>query len=267
MTGTILERIVATKRAEVDAARRRRPPADLRAAVRDMPVPRDLYGVLTTPGDRIRLIAEIKKASPSAGLIRPGFDPVAIARTYEQSGAAALSVLTDAEYFQGRLSFLGDVKKAVSLPVLRKDFIIDAYQVYESRAAGADAVLLIAEILQPSQIAEFGSLAAEMGMASLIEIHDAAQLDAVRDLVGPSRRTLLAINNRDLQTQTTDLETTERLVAGIGEPLPFVAESGIKSSGDVERMQRAGAVAVLIGEVFMRADDIASKVRELFPPV
>lgn len=267
MTGTILERIVATKRTEIEAARRLRSRTDLRVAIRDMPAPRDLYGALTMPGTGIRLIAEIKKASPSAGLIRRDFDPVVIARTYEEAGAAALSVLTDTEYFQGRLSFLADVGRAVRLPVLRKDFIIDAYQVYESRAAGADAVLLIAEILQPSQIVEFGSLAAELGMASLVEVHDETRLHAVAELLDPSRRMLLAINNRDLRKQTTDLKTTERLAASVGTTIPFVAESGIKTRVDVERMAAAGANALLIGEIFMRAEDIATKVRELFPPV
>ncbi len=212
---------------------------------------------------RIRLIAEIKKSSPSAGLIRDDFDPVAIAAIYERCGAAALSVLTDRSYFGGDPSFVQQVKQAVALPVLRKDFIIDEYQVLESRAAGADAVLLIAAILTPDQIDAYGLRAAALGMASLIEVHDGSELEAVRHLIRPDRRTILGINNRDLRRQRVDLETTIRLSAAVPPGAPFVAESGIKSQADVQRLASSGAAALLIGETFMRAPDIVARVREV----
>ncbi len=263
MPGTILERIVETKRAEIAQAKRARPPAELEAAMHRAPPPRDFYGRVTAAGGGIRLIAEIKKASPSAGLIRPDFDAVAIARTYQRCGAAALSVLTDRTYFRGELSFIEAVKEAVSLPVLRKDFIIDEYQVLESRAAGADAILLIESILSDEQVQAYSDLAGELQMASLVEVHDAGELGNVRHLIGSPRRTLLGINNRDLRTQTVDLSTTGRLAAELGPGVPFVSESGIKTAADVQELRSAGATALLIGETLMRAADIEAKVREL----
>ena len=263
MTGTILQRIVETKRREVAEAKRERPAAELDAAMNRASPPRDFYGRLTANGREMKLIAEIKKASPSAGLIRADFDPVAIARTYEDCGAAALSVLTDQTYFCGDLSFIEAVKVEVSLPVLRKDFIIDEYQVIESRAAGADAILLIAGLLSPAQIRACAKSAHELGMASLVEVHDVEELGIVRDLIGPEHRMLLGINNRDLRTQTTDLGVTERVAGVLGPGVPFVSESGIKTRGDVQRLQSAGATALLIGETFMRAPDISAKVGEL----
>lgn len=263
MTGTILEKIVEAKRREVARAKRARPLAELDAAIDDATAPRDFYGQVVVTGPDIRLIAEIKKASPSAGLIRSEFDPVAIARTYEACGAAALSVLTDRTYFSGELSFIKAVKQAVSLPVLRKDFLIDEYQVFESRAAGADAILLIAEILAPAQIRAWSTLACGLSMASLVEVHDVERLRDVRALVGPARRVLLGVNNRDLGTQTIDIRTTQRLARELGPDVPFVSESGIKTRDDVQRLRSAGATAVLIGETFMRAPDIGVKVREL----
>lgn len=262
MGGTILDRIVETKRREVAEARAARPLAALWAELPSAPRVRDFYGAVTRPGD-IRLIAEIKKASPSAGLIRPDFDPVEIARIYEGAGAAALSVLTDRTYFQGELSYIVNVRRACGLPVLRKDFILDEYQVFEARAAGADAILLIAEILDAGQIAAFSDRAAELGMATLIETHDPAHIDMIRPLVSPARRTLLGINNRDLHAQSTDLRTTERAAGRLPPGTPIVAESGIRTRDDVRAMKAAGACAVLIGETFMRAADIGAKVREL----
>ncbi len=264
--GTILDRIIETKRAEVAAARAARPIEELRAVVADMPRTRNLYAALSAEPPRgVHLIAEIKKASPSAGLIRPDFDPVAIARTYHACGASALSVLTDRTYFQGDLDYIRQVRDAVPLPVLRKDFIIDEYQVYESRAAGADAILLIAEVLNDQQIMDLLILAAELNLTTLLEAHEADEVLRIRSVIGfPHRRySLLGINNRDLRTQTTDLNTFARL-AELAEPdTILVAESGIRTAEDVKRLVRAGARALLIGETFMRAPDIGAKVREL----
>ena len=262
MSGTILQRILETKRTEVAAARAAAPLESLRAAALSAAAPRDFYTAVTAPPP-VRLIAEIKKASPSAGLIRADFDAVAIARTYEAAGAAALSVLTDGPFFQGRLGFIESVKAAVNLPVLRKDFLIDEYQLFESRAAGADAILLIAAALAPERIAQFSEIAAQLGMTTLIEVHDHAELQAIRRLLDRERRILLGINNRDLATQQIDLSTVERLSAS-APGIAFVAESGLHSADDIARMQGAGACAVLIGEVFMRSPDIAAKVHSLF---
>jgi indole-3-glycerol phosphate synthase len=261
--GTILETIIQTKRVKVEAAKRARSLADLQASLAAAPAPRDFYAAVATDRRDIRLIAEIKKLSPSAGLIRADFDPAAIARIYQANGASALSVLTDAPCFGGNLSFIEMVKQVVSLPVLRKDFIVDDYQITESRAAGADAILLIAEVLSPAQIDAFSRAAAALNMSSLIEVHNLDQLDAVRGLLGPDRRTLLGINNRDLHRQCIDLATTSRLAATLPPGTPFVSESGIKTRDDVRALAEAGAAALLIGETFMRADDIGAKVREL----
>ncbi len=265
MAGTILDEIVRTKRLEVAASRRAQGLGALRAKAASAPPARDFYAAVSrSSGDRPGLIAEIKRASPSAGAIRPGLDPAEIARIYEAAGAAAISVLTDRTYFQGDLSDLDIVRRDVEVPVLRKDFLIDEYQVYESRAAGADAILLIAEILPVEQIDDWSALAAESGMASLIEVHDEAQLDAVIGLIGPERRAILGINNRDLHRQVTDLRTTVRLAGRLPPGTPFVAESGIHSRVDVVALQRAGASALLIGEALLRADDPEEKVRQLF---
>ena len=262
-SGTILQEIVETKRREVAQSLSARSLEAVTRAARAAVPPRDFTGALAAADTRPALIAEIKKASPSAGLIRADFDPVAIARTFRTCGAAALSVLTDRTYFQGDLSFIDAVKRAVTLPVLRKDFVIDEYQIYESRAAGADACLLIAEILSVAQISTFSRLAGELGMASLIEVHDVQQLRSVRDLIDPGRRTLLGINNRDLRTQTTDIRTTLDLAPELGPALPFISESGIKTRRDVQQLADAGAVAMLIGETLMRAPDAVAKAHEL----
>lgn len=260
--GTILERIARTKRAEVEQAKCSRPPEVLRQALATASEARDFYSAVTGGGD-VRLIAEIKRSSPSAGLIRAAFDPVDIARTYQGAGAAALSVLTDRTYFGGELGHIEMVKRAVALPVLRKDFIIDEYQILESRAGGADAVLLIAALLSPSEIESLSAQALALGMCSLIEVHDLRELSAMRNLIGPQRRTILGINNRDLGRQRVDLETTCRLEKELPPGLPFVAESGIHTRADVLRLVGAGAKALLIGEALLRSPDIAGKVREL----
>lgn len=266
MTGTILDQIVETKRREVDAARRDRPLSELMPRVEAAAPPRDFYSALvdqpSNPGP-IRLIAEVKKASPSAGLIRADFDPVAIAETYEKAGAAALSVLTDRTYFQGELSFIELVKQAVKLPVLRKDFVLDEYQVFESRAAGADAILLIAAIVSPIDIAHWSGLAFEMGMSTLVEVHNEAELSAVLPCIRAERRCLLGVNNRDLAKQKTSLDVSRHLGSILPAGLPFVAESGIATREDVVAVESYGARAMLVGESLMRAPDIGAKTQKL----
>jgi len=263
---TILDKIVDSKRSEVEQAKRTRSLGDLAASAASCPPSRDFAtAVMDAAATDVRLIAEIKKASPSAGLILPSFDPVAIAQVYHAAGAAALSVLTDEPFFQGRLEFIAQVKEAVPLPVLRKDFIIDEYQVYESRAAGADCILLIAEVLDAGRIEAFADLARTLGMAVLVEVHTEANLDAVLTQLGPPKagRYLLGINNRDLSVQRTDLAVCE----GLGAKLPpgcwFVAESGITTREDVKRIHRAGARAMLVGESLLRAVDRKKKTFEL----
>jgi len=267
--GTILDEIVETKRGEVARARRQRALGDVKAAAADAPPPRDFHdAVAGEPVRGVNLIAEIKKKSPSAGLIRPDFDPAALAEIYLASGASALSVLTDEPYFDGRLAFIEQVKAAAPLPVLRKDFMIDAYQIYESRAAGADAVLLIGEVLAPVELSELLDLACELGMTSLIEVHEADTLANLQAVVGfpNAKRSLLGINNRNLKIQQTDLSTTEALAKSVSRGTVLVSESGIKTREDVQRLIKAGARALLIGETFMRAPAVAAKVRELLGP-
>ena len=262
MSGTILQDIVETKRREVAEAKRAAPIEGLQRIIAEMPAPRPFYSAVAGK-DQLSLIAEIKKASPSAGLIRSDFDPVSIARCYEQAGATALSVLTDRTYFQGELSFIAAVKAAVGLPVLRKDFIIDTYQVHESRAAGADAILLIAAVLTVERIDQWSRLACDLGMSSLIEVHNKQELDAVGDCLGQDRRAILGINNRDLHAQLTDVQVTHRLARDLPPGTPFVSESGIQDRHDVLALKGAGASAILVGETLMRADDPGKKVREL----
>ncbi len=267
--GTILDEIIATKRKEVTELRRRRPDEQLRAAASQTPRPRNFYAAIAAePKHGVHLIAEIKKASPSAGVIRADFDPVQIAKVYHTCGAAALSVLTDETYFQGRLEYIEQVKQAVPLPVLRKDFLIDPYQLYESRLAGADAVLLIAEALTPQQLLDMLILANELALTSLIEVHEADVLMQVRSVVGfPHQRySLLGINNRNLRTQQTDVGTTARLADLVDDDTILVSESGVRTREDVLRLQRAGARAILIGETLMRSDDIPAKIAALFGP-
>jgi len=265
----ILTTIVAEKRREVEAL----PPGPvtverLRAALATRGEPRDFLAALRRPrsGD-VALIAEVKKASPSAGVIRADFDPVAIARAYEAAGATCLSVLTDAKFFQGSLEFLRAIRAAVSLPLLRKDFIIDERQILEAVEWGADAILLIAAILDDARLRHFHELARGAGLAALVEVHDAAELDRALALGAP----LIGVNNRDLRTFTVDLAATERLAARLrtppaGREVLLVAESGIHSRADVERLRRAGAGAILVGESLMRHADLAAKTRELLGP-
>jgi indole-3-glycerol phosphate synthase len=249
----ILDKIVETKLREIAAAKVAVPAVELERCITHAPPARDFRSAIRRLA-QITLIAEVKKASPSAGVIRSDFDPVAIARIYEDHGAAAISVLTDVEYFQGSLQYLTDVRAAVGVPVLRKDFILDRYQLLEARAAGADAVLLIAECLPGAQLEALQREAVALGLQTLVELHDAEQLPRVLDC-GAS---VIGINNRDLRTFTTRLEHTLELLPKIPADRTVVSESGIKTRADLVRLGRAGARAVLVGESLMRADDIGA---------
>jgi indole-3-glycerol phosphate synthase len=250
---TVLDRIVETKLREIDAARRATPDADLERLAADLPQARDFTRAVRRPGS-VAVIAEVQKASPSAGVIRADFDPVAIALAYERHGAAAISVLTDAEYFQGSLAYLTAVRAAVGCPVLRKDFVLDRYQLLEARAAGADAVLLIAECLPGDRLAALQREAVALGLHTLVELHDADQLPRVLDSGAP----VVGINNRDLRTFTTRLEQTLELLPKIPADRTVVSESGIATHADLVRLGAAGARAVLVGESLMRAGDIGA---------
>ena len=217
-----------------------------------------MIGVLRSQAG-VALIAEVKKASPSAGVIRPDFDPVRIATAYEQAGAAVLSVLTDEQFFQGKLEYLRLIRESVRLPLLRKDFIIDELQLYEAVAGGADAVLLIAAILDDVQLRAYRQLAAHLKLAALVEVHDEPEL--ARAVAAGAE--LIGINNRNLKTFQVDLGTTERLAAQIPPGTLIVAESGIHTRADVDRVAAAGVHAILVGESLMRSADIAGKVKEL----
>jgi indole-3-glycerol phosphate synthase len=255
---TILDRIVATKLREIDAARQVVSECELERRITALPPSRDFTTALAQ-SKTIAIVAEVKKASPSAGVIRADFDPVAIARTYEAHGAAAISVLTDEHYFQGRLEYLSAVHLAVACPVLRKEFILDRYQLVEARAAGADAVLLIAECLPGDRLATLQRQAAELGLHTLIELHDADQLSRVLDASGR----VIGINNRDLRTFATRIEHTLELLPRIPGDRIVVSESGIRSHADLLKLQAAGAKAVLVGESLMRAPDIGKALDEL----
>jgi len=255
----ILDEILEHKRRELDAAHAREAPEALaRRAESRTDAPRGFARALArAPAPRI--VAEIKRRSPSRGEIRADFDPVACAESYARGGAAAISVLTDARFFGGALGFLGRVRDAVALPLLRKDFLIDPYQVDEARVAGADAVLLIAAALSSERLRDLMDRAGKRGLDALVEVHDEAELDVA--LAAGAR--LVGINNRDLRTFETDLAVTERLAARIPEGVVVVAESGIFEAGDVARLARAGAHAFLVGESLMREHDVASALERL----
>lgn len=259
----LLDEILRSKRRELEARRAAVPEAEVAASARGAPPARDFLSAVTRE-DGIGLIAEIKRASPSAGVIVRDFDPAAIARTYHQAGASAVSVLTDWEHFQGRLEHVAEVRRACPLPILRKDFTLAPYHVYEARAAGADAVLLIAEVLKPDQIVELADLAGDLGLTTLIEGHEGELLRQVAALVhGLGGPVLLGVNNRDLASQTIDLNTTLRLAPQLKDSAPIVSESGIRTREDVLAVQRAGATAILVGESILRAPDMASHIRGL----
>lgn len=262
----ILDEIVEEKKREVARLPARIIAAgDLRDALLEHGERRDFGAALLKGANDARgaagiaLIAEVKKASPSAGIICPNFDPVRIAKEYEAAGASCLSVLTDEKYFQGSLDYLRQIRAAVKLPLLRKDFIIDERQILEAVEWGADAILLIVSILSDAQLKKFHSLATEAGLAALVEVHDAAELD--RALKTGAK--LIGVNNRDLKTFTVDLGTTEKLAARLNGEKILVAESGIRTRADVERLKRCGARAILVGESLLRGSDIGAKIQEL----
>ncbi len=265
-TLNILQQIVETKKQEVAEARQRAPLADLQQQAEAAEAPRNFFAALTRqPRGLVNVIAEVKRASPSAGVIKEEFDPVAIAGMYEAAGADAISVLTDESYFHGRLEHLRQVRDAVQLPVLRKDFIIDAYQVWQSRAAGADAILLIAEILEDADLIDLQILATELKMTTLIEVHELDSLLRVRSLIGFPMRSysLLGINNRDLTTFKVDINNSLRMVEFVEDKQVLVAESGIKEKADVQRLAAAGVRSVLVGEALMRTGDVGQTMANL----
>lgn len=255
---TILETIVERKREEISSRQAQCPAVELEARLADSPLPRGFVDAIREARD-VALIAEIKKASPSAGLIREDFDPVELAGTYQQAGATCLSCLTDEPFFQGRLEHLESVRKHVDRPVLRKDFLLDRYQLLEARVAGADAVLLIAECLGDCELRELYFAADELGLDVLLEIYEPENLDRALDL-DPA---LLGINNRDLKTFETDLGHTLRIGAGVPESTMLVAESGIRSRADVEYLAGGGVSAILVGETLMRSESVLEKTTEL----
>lgn len=262
----ILDKIVAVKREEVAAALRKRPLAEIRADAESRLLTRDFVGALRAKlgQGQAAVIAEIKKASPSKGVLRQDFMPADIAQSYAQGNgpvsAACLSVLTDRQFFQGQPDYLKQARASCSLPVLRKDFMVDPYQIYESRAMGADAVLLIAACLSDSQMAEFETIALGLGMAVLVEVHDGAELERALRLKTP----LVGINNRNLRTFEVSLDTTLSLLPQLPPEHLLVTESGILGHEDVARMRAAGVHAFLVGEAFMRAPDPGLALAELF---
>jgi indole-3-glycerol phosphate synthase len=254
----ILDDIIAYKKEELAETKRRVPLADLKSRAAEAGPTRG-FGIALAGCEEIRLIAEVKKASPSKGVIREDFDPVTIARSYESSGASCISVLTEQKFFQGRLEYLDALRKAVALPLLRKDFIIEPYQIIEARAAGADAVLLIAACLERQQLEDLIGIARQLQLDVLVESHTYRELDKAL-LAGA---VLVGINNRDLGTFTVDLQTTIDLMKDIPDDRTVVSESGIRTREDVVKLQRSGVDAILVGESLVREKDIEKKIKEL----
>jgi indole-3-glycerol phosphate synthase len=253
-----LEKVVALKREEI---RKRKTPfalEEMKKMASDLPSPRNLLEAIPKNGP-MALIAEMKQASPSAGVIQERADIRSMACAYQAGGASAISVLTEGHFFRGNLSHLRQVKEAVSLPVLQKDFIIDPFQIYEGRIAGADALLLIVAILDPGQLRELVEWARSLGLVPLVEVHDEEDLKKIMELDLP----LIGINNRNLKTLAVNLETTFRLFEKVGRGAMVISESGIKNREDVKRLQEVGVKGILVGEVLMRAADPARKIREL----
>jgi indole-3-glycerol phosphate synthase len=258
----ILEQIVAVKREEVAAARKRKSLEAMRADAESRVLTRDFLGALRSKiaAGQAAVIAEIKKASPSKGVLRADFIPADIAQSYAESGAACLSVLTDKQFFQGAADYLKQARASCDLPVLRKDFMVDPYQIYESRAMGADCILLIAACLQDTQMAELEAIARSLDMAVLVEVHDAPELERALRLKTP----LIGINNRNLRTFEVSLDTTLALQKEVPADRLLVTESGILAKADVKKMRDAGVHAFLVGEAFMRAADPGAALAELF---
>ena len=259
-TPDILKKIVEVKRGEVERLKKEQPVSDLEALIERQPAPLNLSGALM--GDSVRVIAEIKKASPVKGLLRDDFDPVTLATDYADNGAAAISVLTNFDHFQGSIDHMKAVHRMANprgIPVLRKEFIFDPYQVHEARAHGADAILLIVAMLTPECLKELLDLSATFWMQSLVEVHDDRELQVALD----AGAEIVGINNRDLRTFKTDLETTERLAPLVSGDKIVVSESGISARAHVDRVRAAGAHAVLVGEALVTAQDPGAKLREL----
>ncbi len=254
----ILSRIIEEKRKVVDEAKRARPQADLIKETKSLSVRSSFKKNISRP-HHINLIAEIKKASPSKGILRGDFNPVKIAITYQANGASAISVLTDERFFEGRLEYITKVRGNVSIPILRKDFFIDEYQIYETVASGAEAILLIPEILSMAEMTKFYNLATELGLECLVEVHNEEDIEKAL-AIGAS---IIGINNRDLHTFKVDIGVTQRLIRLIPQNKVIVSESGIKSYEDIMFLKSLGINAVLVGEAFMEADDIAAKMREM----
>jgi len=264
MAAEILREIVSKKKGRLQDAKARRPKSDLLAAISEIEGARDFRtAVKRTAGGRINLIAEIKKASPSKGIIRKDFNHLSIARTYEKKAVSAISILTEEDFFLGNLDFLSDIRKVITKPILRKDFIFDEYQIYESRANEADAILLIAAILDKNQAHEYLQLAKELGLSVLFEVHDSRELETALftgcDIIG--------INNRNLKTLQVDINTTFELREAVPSGRIVVSESGIKTREDVERLEYAGIDSILVGTAFMESADIEKKIDELMREV
>jgi indole-3-glycerol phosphate synthase len=253
----ILERIVEAKRKEVAALKEMTPLVQLEDAIENLLPVRDFRGAISNT--RCSIIAEVKRNSPSKGRIREEFDPVQIATIYQDNGAHAVSVLTDEAFFEGKGQYLSGIKKSINLPLLRKDFVIDAYQIYETRFLGGDALLLIASLLEEGQLQEYIELSATLGLAPLVEVHTQEELD--KALAAGAE--IIGINNRDLTTFSTDIETTLKLTPLIPGDRIVVTESGINTREDIEQLLEAGIHCFLIGEALMRAEDIGGKLREL----
>lgn len=253
---TILDKIIEKKRERISSARYKTSLSDLKSKIRDIGSSRDFAAAIKRGPQGIRLIAEVKKASPSRGLIRKDFDHRAIASIYEQKEVSAVSVITEEDFFQGRLGFLEEVRGIVSMPVLRKDFIVDEYQIYESRAAGADALLLICAALEPNQASDYLRLSIELGIGVLFEVHEKAELETAVRIGAP----VIGINNRSLKTLRVDLDTTFKLRPEVPAGFVVVSESGIGSRKEVLRLEEAGIDAMLVGTSFMEAPDIGLKI-------
>ena len=263
----ILDKIIADKRIEVLACKKAVPLEQIKEGISEMPKCRNFYKAVTKRHLRgLNVIAEVKKASPSAGLIRENFDPVEIATTYEAAGADAISVLTDEKYFQGRLDYLTAVKMAVDIPVLRKDFVIDEYQVFEARKAGADAILLIAEALEANELLDLMILASELSLSCLVEVHSLESLMKIMPIIEVPMKSyvVLGVNNRDLGTMTVDINNFSRISQFAEDRFAMVAESGIKTREDVEKLIKYHASAVLIGQTLCESEDISKAFKELF---
>ena len=253
----ILDRIIAVKMEEVARLKYSKPVSELKRVIHDLPPPRDFMKALN--GDDCSIIAEVKRSSPSRGRLREDFDPLEIASIYEENGAAAISVLTDRKFFEGDKTYLSAVKKIVDIPLLRKDFIIDSCQIYETRVLGGDAILFIVRLLEDEQLREYIQLADTLGLDSLVEVHTREELDraiaAGADIVG--------INNRNLETFSTNLTTSINLASCVPEDRIVVSESGINTRKDIKILMKAGIHSFLVGEALMRADNIGGKLREL----